>query len=50
MRWLKLVRGELRKLTTTSMPWAFVAVLVVIAAINAAAIIPAPTPTEAKTS
>jgi len=39
VKWLKLVRGELRKLTTTSMPWAFVAVLVVIAAINAAAII-----------
>ena len=39
MRWLQLMRGELRKLTTTSMPWAFVVVLVVIAAINAAAIV-----------
>lgn len=39
MKWLRLVRGELRKLTTTSMPWAFVAVLVVVAAVNAAAIV-----------
>lgn len=39
MSLLRLVRGELRKLTTTRMPWAFLAVLVVIAAIDAAAVI-----------
>ncbi len=35
MTWLRLVRAELRKLTTTRMPWAFLAVLVVISATNA---------------
>ncbi len=39
MSWLRIVRSELRKLTTTKMPWAFLAVLVVIAAINASAVI-----------
>lgn len=39
MSWPRLVRAELRKLTTTKMPWAFLAVLVAIAAINAAAVI-----------
>ena len=32
MKWLRLVRAELRKLTTTKLPWGFLAVLVVIAA------------------
>lgn len=35
----RLIRSELRKLTTTKMPWAFIAVLVVIAALNAFAVI-----------
>lgn len=35
----RLIRAELRKLTTTRMPWAFLAVLVVIAATNAFAVI-----------
>jgi ABC-type transport system involved in multi-copper enzyme maturation permease subunit len=39
MSWIRLVRAELRKLTTTKMPLAFFAVLVAIAAINAAAVI-----------
>ncbi len=39
MSWARLVRAELRKLTTTKMPLAFVAVLAAIAAINAAAVI-----------
>lgn len=39
MSWLRLVRSELRKLTTTKMPVAFLAVLVAIAAINAAAVV-----------
>ncbi len=39
MTWLRLLRAELRKLTTTRMPWGFVAALVVIAAINGVAIV-----------
>lgn len=39
MGFTRLVRAELRKLTTTKMPWAFLAVLVAIAAINASAVI-----------
>ena len=39
MTWARLVRAELRKLTTTNMPWAFLAVLVVISATNAFAVI-----------
>ncbi len=39
MSWARLLRSELRKLTTTKMPWAFLAVLAVIAAINASAVI-----------
>jgi ABC-2 type transport system permease protein len=39
MSWSRLVRAELRKLTTTRMPLAFLAVLAAIAAINAAAVI-----------
>ncbi len=39
MTWLRLLRGELRKLTTTKMPWAFLAVLVVLAALNAVAVV-----------
>lgn len=38
-RWRRLVRSELRKLTSTKMPWVFVAVLVAIAAINATAVV-----------
>lgn len=33
---LRLVRGEIRKLTTTKLPWGFLAVLVVIAGLDAA--------------
>ncbi len=39
MSWPKLVRSEIRKLTTTRMPWSFVAVLVVLAAATGAAVI-----------
>lgn len=35
----RLIRSELLKLTSTKMPWAFLAVLVVIAALNAFAVI-----------
>jgi hypothetical protein len=38
MTWLRLVRAEIRKLTTTKMPWGFLAVLLVIAGINAAVV------------
>lgn len=38
MTWLRLVRAEIRKLTTTKMPWGFLAVLVVIAGIDAAVV------------
>ncbi len=38
MRSLHLLRGELRKLTTTKMPWAFLAVLVVLAVLNGVAV------------
>ncbi|HEX9643405.1 MAG TPA: hypothetical protein VGC11_05330 [Acidimicrobiia bacterium] len=37
--WTNLMRAELRKLTTTKMPWAFLAVLMVISATTAAAVI-----------
>lgn len=39
MTWTRLLRAELRKLTTTKMPWAFLAVLAAIGAINATAVI-----------
>jgi hypothetical protein len=39
MTWLRLVRGEIRKLTTTKLPYGFLAVLVVIAAIDAAVVV-----------
>jgi hypothetical protein len=39
MTWFRLVRGELRKLTTTKMPAGFVAVLLVMAALNATAVV-----------
>lgn len=39
MTWKRLIRAELRKLTSTRMPLAFLAVLVAIGAINAAAVI-----------
>jgi ABC-type transport system involved in multi-copper enzyme maturation permease subunit len=39
MTWARIVRAELRKLTTTKMPWAFLAVLVAISATNASAVI-----------
>jgi ABC-2 type transport system permease protein len=37
--WFRLLRAELRKLTSTKLPWGFVIALVVIAAINATAVI-----------
>lgn len=36
--WLRLLRAEIRKLTTTKMPWGFVAVLLLIAGIDAAVV------------
>lgn len=39
MTWSRLVRAELRKLTSTRMPWAFLAVLVAISAITAVAVV-----------
>ncbi len=39
MIWTRLLRAELRKLTTTKMPWAFVAVLLLISALTATAVI-----------
>lgn len=38
MSWGRLVRAELRKLTTTRMPWAFLAVLVVISTTTGVAV------------
>jgi ABC-2 type transport system permease protein len=38
MTWLRLVKGELRKLTTTKLPWAFVGVSILIAALDAAVV------------
>ena len=39
MRWLRMVRSELRKLTTTKMPFAFLGVIVLLAAVTGAAVI-----------
>jgi hypothetical protein len=39
MKWLRLVRAELRKLTTTKLPWGFLAVLVFVAGLNGAVVI-----------
>jgi ABC-2 type transport system permease protein len=39
MTWLRLVRSEIRKLTTTKMPLAFLAVILVLAGITAAAVV-----------
>lgn len=39
MTMTRLFRSELRKITTTKMPWAFLAVLVVLAGLNAFAVI-----------
>lgn len=39
MKWMRLVRSELRKLTSTKMPWGFLAVLVVISATTAVAVV-----------
>lgn len=39
MTWTRLVRAELRKLTTTKMPWGFLAVLVAISATTASAVV-----------
>ena len=39
MTWLRIVRAELRKLTTTKLPWAFFAVLVLISSLTAVAVI-----------
>ena len=38
MTWLRLVKGEIRKLTTTKLPWAFVGVAILIAALDAAVV------------
>jgi hypothetical protein len=38
MTWLRLVRGEIRKLTSTKLPWAFLVVAVLIAALDAAVV------------
>lgn len=39
MSWLRLVRAELRKLTTTRMPWAFLVVLVAISTTTGVAVV-----------
>ena len=39
MTWLRLVRAEIRKLTTTKLPWGFLSVLVVIAGLDAAVVV-----------
>ena len=39
MRWLRLVRSEIRKITTTKMPLAFLGVIVVLAGITGAAVV-----------
>jgi ABC-2 type transport system permease protein len=39
MRWLRLVRSEVRKITTTKMPLAFFGVIVVLAGITGAAVV-----------
>jgi len=38
MTWLRLVRAEIRKLTTTKLPWGFLAALVLIAGVDAAVV------------
>jgi ABC-2 type transport system permease protein len=38
MTWLRLVRAEMRKLTTTRMPWGFLAALVLIAGVDGAVV------------
>ena len=38
MTWLRLVRAEIRKLTTTKMPWGFLCVLVLLAGLDAAVV------------
>jgi hypothetical protein len=39
MKWLRLVRAELRKLSTTKLPWGFLAVLFVLAGLNGAVVV-----------
>jgi hypothetical protein len=39
MNWLGLVRAEVRKLTSTKLPWGFLAVLALIAGLDAAVVI-----------
>jgi ABC-2 type transport system permease protein len=39
MTWNRLVRSELRKLTSTKMPWAFLVVLVAISSLTATAVV-----------
>jgi ABC-2 type transport system permease protein len=39
MTWMRLLRAELRKLTTTKMPWAFLAVLMAISGTTATAVV-----------
>ncbi len=38
MTWTRLVKAELRKLTTTKLPWGFLAALVVVSSLNAAVV------------
>jgi ABC-2 type transport system permease protein len=38
MTWLRLIRAEIRKLTTTRMPWGFLAALILIAGVDAAVV------------
>ena len=38
MTWLRLVKGEIRKLTTAKLPWAFAGVAILIAALDAAVV------------
>jgi hypothetical protein len=39
MNWLRLVRAELRKLSTTKLPWGFLGVLFVVAGLNGAVVV-----------
>lgn len=39
MTWLRLVRAELRKITSTKLPWVLLLVLVAMGAINAVAVV-----------
>ena len=39
MTWLRLVHVELRKISTTKLPWGFLAVLVLVAGLNGSVVI-----------